>query len=87
MKKDIKLFISSMSQVKKVSAADILKRKNPEASMPVPTYAEIMAKIAKLEKEAEVALAVETFLDCDYKKVKISKRVAIVPKYARGVCK
>jgi hypothetical protein len=46
-----------------------------------------MAKIAKLEKEAEVALAVETFLDCDYKKVKISKRVAIVPKYARGVCK
>jgi hypothetical protein len=87
IEKDIKLFITSMSQVKKVSPADILKRKNPAASMPVPTYAEIMAKIAKLEKEAEFAMAAETFLDCDYKKVKISKRVAIVPKYARGYTK
>jgi hypothetical protein len=28
---------------------------------------------------------VDTFLDCDYAKVKISKRVAKVPKYARSV--
>ena len=84
----MQLFITSMSQVKKVSPADILKSsKNPAASMPVPTYAEIMAKIAKLEKEAEFAMAAETFLDCDYKKVKVSKRVAMVPKYARGITK
>jgi hypothetical protein len=28
---------------------------------------------------------VDTFLDCEYNKVKISKRVAKVPKYARAV--
>jgi len=81
------LFIKSMSQVKKVSPADILKRKNPAAVVPTMTYAEIMAKIAKLEKEAAFAMAAETFLDCDYKKVKVSKRVAKVPKYARGITK
>lgn len=30
---------------------------------------------------------IDTYLDCEYKKVKISKRVARVPKYARGVTK
>ena len=82
------MFIKSMSQVKKVSPADILKQfKKPAAVVPTMTYAEIMAKIAKLEKEAAFAMAAETFLDCDYKKVKVSKRVAKVPKYARGITK
>lgn len=76
------------ADLKPMSPADILKGfKNPKATMPEPTYAEIMAKIAKLEKEAAFAMASETFLDCDYKKVKISKRVAMVPKYARGITK
>jgi hypothetical protein len=71
-----------------MSAADILKRyKNPAATMPVRTLAVIEKEIAKLEKEAAYALAVETFLDCDYAKVKVSKRTARVPKYARGVTK
>lgn len=70
------------------SAADILKRfKNPAATMPVRSLADIEKEIAKLEKEAAYALAVETFLDCDHDKVKISKRVAKTPKYARGYVK
>jgi hypothetical protein len=71
-----------------MNAADILKRfKNPAATMPVRTYAEIQKEIAKLEKLAAIAMATETFLDCDYKKVKVSKRVPKVPKYARGYVK
>ena len=71
-----------------MSAADILKRfKNPAATMPVRTLAVIEKEIAKLEKEAAYALAVETFLDCDYAKVKVSKRIPKVPKYARGYVK
>lgn len=70
------------------SPADILKSfRNPAASMPVRTLAEIEKEIAKLEKEAAFAMAAETFLDCDYTKVKISKRVARVPKYARSLTK
>jgi hypothetical protein len=77
-----------MSQVKKVSPADILKQfRKPAAVVPQKTYAELIAEIAKLEKEAAFAMAAETFLDCDYKKVKVSKRIARVPKYARGYTK
>jgi hypothetical protein len=77
-----------MTQVKKVSPADILKRfQKPAAVVPQKTYAELLAEIAKLEKEAAFAMAAETFLDCDYKKVKVSKRIARVPKYARGYTK
>jgi hypothetical protein len=76
------------ADLKPMSAADVLKRyKNPAATMPTRTLVDIEKEIAKLELEAAYALAVETFLDCDYKKVKVSKRVPIVPKYARGVCK
>lgn len=81
------MFITSMSQVKKITAAEILKKKNPAATLPTKSYAELMTEIAKLEKLAAFAMADETFLDCDYKKVKVSKRVAKVPKYARGYTK
>ena len=71
-----------------MSPADILRSfKNPAATMPTKSYTELMAEIAKLEKLAAIAMATETFLDCDYKKVKVSKRVAKVPKYARGYTK
>lgn len=82
------MFITSMSQVKKLTPSDILKGfKNPSASLPTRSYSEIMKEIARLEKEAAFAMAAETFLDCDYKNVKISKRVAKVPKYARSITK
>ena len=41
---------------------------------------ELQKKMAVLELELARALAVETFLDCDYKKVKVSKRIAKAPK-------
>ena len=82
------MFITSMSQVKKLTPAEILGGfKNKAATLPTKSYTELMAEIAKLEKLAAIAMATETFLDCDYKKVKISKRVAKVPKYARGYTK
>lgn len=82
------MFITSMSQVKKLTPAEILGGfKNKAATLPTKSYTELMAEIAKLEKLAAIAMADETFLDCEYKKVKISKRVAKVPKYARGYTK
>lgn len=75
--------IYSVSQLKKVSAGELLS-KYPKASMPQPTVAELKKKIEAIEKEMAIQMAIETFLDCDYDKVKISKRVAKVPKSARG---
>jgi hypothetical protein len=64
-------------------ASEVLK--NFKSSKGVgPSLAEIEKKIAKLEKEAAVALAIETFLDCDYEKVKVSKRVPKSRKYSLG---
>jgi hypothetical protein len=70
------------------SAADILKsfKKNTENGLkPAPvTTADLMRKIVVLEKEAAVACAIETFLDCDYQKVKVSKRVPKSPRFSLG---
>ena len=76
--------IYSVSQIKKTSAAEILAR-FPKASLPQPTVAELKKKIEAIEKEMAIQMAIETFLDCDYDKVKVSKRVARVPKSARGI--
>jgi hypothetical protein len=66
-----------------IPASEVLK--NFKSSKGVgPSLAEIEKKIAELEKEAAIALAIETFLDCDYKKVKVSKRVPKSRKYALG---
>ena len=46
-----------------------------------------MRKVLNQQVESYKELVIDTFLDCDYKKVKISKRVAKVPKYARGYTK
>lgn len=46
-----------------------------------------MRKVLKQQTESYTQLVIDTYLDCDYAKVKVSKRVAKVPKYARGVCK
>ena len=62
------MFITSMSQVKKLTPAEILGGfKNKAATLPTKSYTELMAEIAKLEKLAAIAMADETFLDCDYK--------------------
>ena len=45
--------------------------------------ADINRKIAKLEKEAEYQMALETFLDCNYTQVKKTKRVYGLPKKYR----
>ena len=46
-----------------------------------------MRKVLNQQVESYKELVIDTFLDCDYKKVKISKRVAKVPKYARSITK
>ena len=46
-----------------------------------------MRKVLNAQCESYKKLVIDTYLDCDATKVKISKRVAKVPKYARGVCK
>jgi hypothetical protein len=70
------------------SAGDVLKnfKKNTEAGMKTigPSPADLMKKIVMLEKEAAVVCAIETFLDCDFQKVKVSKRVPKSRKYALG---
>jgi hypothetical protein len=70
------------------SAANVLKsfKKNTENGFKSVglSLAEIEKKIAELEKEAAKQLAIETFLDCDYQKVKVSKRVPKSRKYALG---
>jgi hypothetical protein len=40
-------------------------------------------KIAKLEQEAAIRMAIDTFLDCDAKKVKVSNRIPKSPRYTR----
>ena len=71
-------------ELKPMNPADILKMySNPEAKIPTRTVAEIEAEIAALEIEAAKALAVETFLDCNYELVKVSKVPARIPKYAK----
>ena len=62
-----------------MTPAEILAR-FPKTVVPGPTLAELQKKMAILEFEIARALAVETFLDCDYKKVKVSKRIAKAPK-------
>jgi hypothetical protein len=73
---------------KVMPTADVLKSfKSASANGTKPvsmSLAEIEKKIAELEKEAEIALAIETFLDCNPEKVKVSKRVPKSPKYALG---
>ena len=73
----------------RMSARDVLKNfKSASANGAKPpitmTLAEIEKKIAVLEKEAAIALAIETFLDCDYKKVKVSKRIPKSRKFSLG---
>jgi hypothetical protein len=46
-----------------------------------------MRKVLKGQVESYKAHVTETYLDCEYTKVKVSKRVAKVPKYARGITK
>ena len=62
-----------------MTPAEILAR-FPKTVVPGPTLAQLLKKRAELELELARALAVETFLDCDYKKVKVSKRIAKAPK-------
>ena len=49
--------------------------------------ADSMRLVIRTQCESYKNHVVETFLDCDYTKVKVSKRVPKVPKYARGVTK
>ena len=49
--------------------------------------ADSMRLVINTQCESYKNHVVETFLDCEYTKVKVSKRVPKVPKYARGVTK
>lgn len=46
-----------------------------------------MRKVLNAQCESYKKLVIDTYLDCDATKVKISKRVAKVPKYARSITK
>lgn len=56
-------------------------------SQKMRALADGMRKVLKRQMESYKKLVDETYLDCEYDKVKISKRVAVVPKYARGITK
>jgi hypothetical protein len=56
-------------------------------SQKMQNLANDMRKVLNQQVESYKELVINTFLDCDYKKVKISKRVAKVPKYARSITK
>lgn len=53
----------------------------------VNDFANAIRKNLAKEIESYKNHVIDTYLDCEYAKVKISKRVAKVPKYARGVTK
>jgi hypothetical protein len=43
----------------------------------------LQKKIAKLEQEAAIRMAIDTFLDCSADKVKVSNRIPKSPRSAR----
>jgi hypothetical protein len=53
----------------------------------VNEFADAIRKDIKAKVESYKNHVIDTYLDCEYTKVKISKRVAKVPKYARGITK
>jgi hypothetical protein len=53
----------------------------------VNEFADAIRKDLKAKVESYKTLVIDTYLDCEYTKVKVSKRVAKVPKYARGITK
>lgn len=53
----------------------------------VNDFANAIRNGLKKEIESYKNHVIDTYLDCEYKKVKISKRVAKVPKYARAITK
>lgn len=53
----------------------------------VNDFANAIRKNLKKEIESYKNHVIDTYLDCEYTKVKISKRVARVPKYARAITK
>jgi predicted outer membrane protein len=53
----------------------------------VQNFANAIRKDLKAKCESYKTLVIDTYLDCEYAKVKVSKRVAKVPKYARGITK
>ena len=69
-------------QFQYMSAGDVLKTLPSSKGLNFPS-ADIEKKIAKLEKEAEYQMALETFLDCNYTKVKKTNRVYGLPKKYR----
>ena len=58
-----------------LTPAEILAR-FPKNILPTPSLADLRKKLAALDLEIARLEAVETFLDCDYKKVKVSKKIA-----------
>jgi hypothetical protein len=49
--------------------------------------ADSMRKVVRAQCESYKQLVIDTYLDCDYAKVKISKRIPKTPKWARGYVK
>jgi hypothetical protein len=65
-----------------MSAGDVLKTLPSSKGLNFSS-ADIEKKIAKLEKEAKIQIAIETFLDCEYTKIKKTTRVYGLPKKYR----
>lgn len=91
------MFITSMNQVKPISPAEILLSAKKRATannanqmndfQVVNDFANAIRKDINARVESYKKLVTDTYLDCEYKKVKVSKRVAKVPKYARSITK
>ena len=89
--------------LKPMSARDILKVSDTQAAniaaansravlfksdaQKMRELADSMRLVIQTQCESYRKHVIETFLDCEFKKVKISKRVPKTPKYARGYVK
>ena len=74
-----------LSGWKKIETANNANQMNDFQT--VNEFANAIRKDIAAKVESYKQLVIDTYLDCEYAKVKISKRVAKVPKYARGVTK
>jgi hypothetical protein len=65
-----------------IPAAEVLKsfKSSKDAFAPL---SDIEKKIAKLEQEAAIRMAIDTFLDCSADKVKVSNRIPKSPRSTR----
>lgn len=78
---------ASKSQSANIAAANARVEMFKPDSQKMRELADGMRKVIKAQCDSYREHVVETYLDCDYMKIKVSKAKARVPKYARAITK